>query len=98
MEEKQSWITEAYKEFWDQAEELSKQEIPNANITSRAERRDKHLDAMINMFMATMLAPEPDVDEDEEDDDCGGIESDECDNCDQLRDCRERWAREARKN
>jgi hypothetical protein len=96
MVEKQSWITDVYQEFWDKAEELSKQEIPNANITSRAERRDKHLDAMVAMFLATMAVPEPPDDEDE--DDCEGEQNSDCEDCGQLQDCRERWAREARKN
>jgi hypothetical protein len=66
MEEKQSWITDVYQEFWDKASELATKEYKNdskLDLSGHVERRDKHLDAMVSMFMATMIAPE---DEDEE--------------------------------
>jgi hypothetical protein len=94
MEEKQSWITEVYQEFWDKANELAEKEYKNdsnLDLKSRAERRDLHLSAMVAMFIALMSA-------DEEDADCGGDEDEGCDGCDQLPDCRERWTKEARKN
>lgn len=98
MEEKQTWITEVYQEFWDKADNLADKETGGerglaVTNTLRKERRDKHLDAMVNMFMATMIAPE-----DADDEDCEGDESDSCEECDQLPECRERWAIEARLN
>jgi len=85
--ESQSWITDVYSEFWTKADELAKKE--KGDIT---ERRDNHLNAMVAMFISMMGAPVPESDED--DDDC---EEHDCEECENLPICQERWAKEGGK-
>ena len=101
--EHESWITDVYTEFWNKAEELASKECPDnvvtfakaKNVTSKMERRDTHLNAMVAMFIATMEAPiASDSDEENKDDDG----EPDCAHCDSLLECQEKWEAEHKQN
>ena len=90
--ESQSWITDVYDEFWNKANELVNKESVSGE--TKLQRRDKHIEAMVSMFVSSMAAIQ-DIDSD---DDCGDGEDRDCKNCDKLPECQEKWAKEARNN
>jgi hypothetical protein len=99
--ESESWVTGVYQEFWDKAEELAEKEIPDntvtfakaKNVMSKMQRRDKHLESMKEMFIATMLAPVDD-DSDEGNDNEGDDGEPDCAHCPNLLKCQEQWETE----
>jgi hypothetical protein len=84
--EPESWITNVYQEFWSKAQELASKEIGSNSATDArvSEHRESHINTMVAMFIATMQAP---ISKDED-------EEPECDDCDKLPECQERWERE----
>ena len=83
--ENESWITSVYQEFWKTAEELATKE----QVNNKANRRDRHLDAMVMMFIEAMRAPvannSGDSLDDCEDDDA--FDEEKCKKCDSYVDC-----------
>jgi hypothetical protein len=95
MMEHESWITGVYKEFWDTADELATKE----QVNNKANRRDRHLDAMVMMFIETMRAPVANKSCDEEDD-CEGDDYNEenCKGCPEYMECQLRNIQQSKQN
>ena len=86
--ENESWITSVYQEFWKTADELATKE----QVNNKENRRDRHLDAMVMMFIETMRAPVSSKSDDDYDDidnceDDDAFDEEKCKKCDSYVDC-----------
>jgi hypothetical protein len=97
--ESQSWITDVYQEFWTKADELASKEVQKEGALKN-EYRNRHLDAMVAMFIAMMEAPVPELGDDE-DDDCdedGIFDEVKCKDCPDYVDCQLRKIQQSKQN